>query len=566
MRRDRLRAFGLGLAHALLFAAAFPPLGWWWMVFVAPVPLLVLAANPGRSAAAAGFWAMLGVIPFWIWTHGWIAGISMAGVYPLIVYLGLYTWLFVVVGSRAARVRGVPAAWGLAVVWVGLEFFRGRIGWSGYPWYLTGHPLIDSPGLSWPATLGGVSLVSLLAVLPGAWWVTRRNSPRWVPVSVGLLTAAWVAGGVWWATAGADPGPDPLRVGIVQTNVPQDNRMDWSVVQRLMDWHTMRDQTVSLATGGAAPDVIVLPEGLIPGWTFDPVSLEHERDRGIVWRLEPETAQQAEAVAPYGGMVPATQIVDELLAMQRSLGVPMVVGAVAFDSLRIVNGPRGIEYESDAMFNSAFLVRNGRVSDVWYDKVHLTPFGEIMPYISAWPWLEDRLLAIGAQGMTFALEPGRTARTIPLDLGDGRSVELATPICFEATMPAVCRRLANRAAETGRPVVLLNITNDGWFGTSERGRLMHELSARWRCVELGLPMVRCANTGVSGLIDRRGRVQARTDARAAETMVVEADPARPGTLFARIGEWPGWAALLAAPVLVWLGRKRDSGEPAGPAG
>lgn len=554
----------LGLAHAAIFSLAFPPLGWWWAAFLAPVPLLAVAAKPGNSPAAAGFWAMLGVIPFWIWTHAWIAGVSMAGVYPLVVYLGLYAWLFVVLGARAARVRGIPPALALAIVWVGLEFLRARIAWSGYPWYLSGHPLIDSPGLAWPATLGGVSLVSLLVVLPGAWLVTRRGNARWVAPAIGVVTAAWIGLGIFWALATRTPVSEPVRVGIVQTNVPQDNRMDWSVVQRLMDWQHMRDQTIAVATGPETPDVIVLPEGLVPGWTFDPVSLTHERERGIVWRLDPRTPEEIAAVGGYGPEVPATRIVDELLTTQRSLGIPMVVGSVAFDGLRIVNGPNGIEYESDAMFNSAFLVRNGRVSDVWYDKLHLTPFGEVMPYISAWPWLEDRLLAIGAQGMQFALTPGRSARTIALDLGADRSVQLATPICFEATMPAVCRRLANEAARTGRPVLLVNITNDGWFGRSLRGRLMHELSARWRCVELGLPMVRCANTGVSGLIDARGVVTARTSSREAATMVVSARPARPGTLFARVGEWPGWAALLAMPVLVWFGRKRDSCEPASP--
>lgn len=562
MWRPRLRALGLGLLHALLFALAFPPVGWWWTAFLAPVPLLALAARPGRSPVASGFWAMLGVVPFWAYTHGWIANVSMAGVYPLVVYLSLFAWLFVVLGARACRVPGVPAAVGLAVVWVGLEFVRGRIAWSGYPWYLAGHPIIDAPGLAWPASVGGVSLVSLLVVLPGAWLVTAARGPRWVGPAIAAIVAVWVAGGLWWDRRPLPADAVAVRVGIVQTNVPQDNRMDWSVVQRLIDWQRMRDQTVQVATGPETPDVVVLPEGLVPGWTMDPASLAHERDRGIVWRLEPETAQEAAGIAAYGDLVPATQIVDELLAMQRSLGVPMLVGSVAFDNLRIVNGPGGIEYDSDAMYNSAFLVRNGRVADVWYDKLHLTPFGEIMPYISAWPWLEERLLALGAQGMTFALTPGRSPRTIPLELQDGGSVELVTPICFEATMPAVCRRLANRAAATGRPVVLVNITNDGWFGGSDRGRLMHELSARWRCVELGVPMVRCANTGVSGLIDAQGRSRTRLTPRAAATGLVVADAARPQTVFARLGEWPGWLAMLGVVPLVWMGRTRRSREPA----
>lgn len=538
------------------------------MAFVAPVPLLMLAVRPGGSSVSAGFWAMLGVLPFWIGTHAWIAGISMAGVYPLVVYLSLYAWAFVVVGARALRVRALPPAMGLALAWVGVEFLRARIGWSGYPWYLSAHPLIDSPGLAWPAAVGGVSLVSLLVVLPGAWWATRRRTPGWAAAAFGLVLVGWVGYGVWWGAATPVPSGDRVRVGIVQTNVPQDNRMSWTVEQRLMDWQVMRDLTIELAVQEPAPDLIVWPEGLVPGWTIDPVALAHERARGIVWRLNPETEAERAALGHYGSQVPATQVVDEMLAMQRAMGVPMLVGAVAYENLDIVNGPEGIEYDSDAVFNSVFLLRNGRVGDVWYDKLHLTPFGETMPYISAWPWLEQRLLAIGAEGMSFGLDAGRSARTIPLDLGRGtgtdRAIEIATPICFEATMPAVCRRLAIRAAVNGRPVLLVNVTNDGWFGDSRRGRLMHELSARWRCVELGLPMVRTANTGVSGLIDRRGVVVERLDDRRADTRIVRADPGRPDTPFLRLGDWPGWACLLAVPVLVWTGCREKIGEP-GPA-
>lgn len=564
MRAPRLRAFSLGLAHAVLFAAAFPPAGLWPLAFIAPLPLLWLAVRPGPSAVSAGFWAMVGVSPFWIWSHAWIVGVSMAGVYPLVVYLSLYTWVFVVLGSIAARARRVPAMVGLLAVWLGLEFFRARIAWSGYPWYLTGHPVIESPGLASIARLGGVTLVSLMVLLPSAWFATRRGTPRWLVVGAGCLFVLWLIGGPVTDRLRADEPGETLRVAIVQTNVPQDNRMDWSVEQRLIDWMTMRDLTVAAAVDGDKPDLIVWPEGLVPGWTLDPVSMRHEMDRGIVWRLEPETTEQAALIGHYGDMVPATQVVEEMLAMQRAIGVPMLVGSVAYEGLDIVRGERGIEYDSNAMFNSAFLIRNGRVMDGWYDKVHLTPFGEIMPYISRWAWLEERLLAIGASGMSFGLTPARSVRTITLPAEAGDGVELATPICFEATMPAVCRRLVRNAAATGRPVLMVNITNDGWFGRSDRGRRMHELSARWRCVELGVPMVRCANTGVSGLIDARGRVVAGTEPRTAATLAVDSVPARPGTVFAATGEWGGWLAMFAVPVLLWLGRVRNSSEPGPP--
>lgn len=556
----RLRALALGLLHAGLFSLAFPPLNWWWMVFAAPVPLLLLAARPGGSAVSAGFWAMLGVMPFWAWTHAWIDSISALGVYPLVVYLSLYAWAFVVLGSRAVRARGAPAALALALVWVGLEFVRGRIGWNGYAWYLTGHPLIESPGGAWPATLGGVHLVSLMVVLPGAWAVTRvtrPGGPRWLGPAIGVLCAAWLGFGVVWAGSDAEPTGEPVRIALVQTDIPQDNRLDWTMDQRVADWRAMRALTVRAARAEPAPDLIVWPEGMVPGFTLDPVSLAQERSSGVVWWLEDGPGGQPASI-------PATRVVDEMLALQRTIGVPMLVGATAFDGLNILSSENGLVYERDAMFNSAFLIQHGRVSDVWYDKIHLTPFGETMPYISAWPWLEKKLLAIGARGMSFGLVPARTARAIRLDLPDGRSVGLATPICFEATMPAVCRRLANLAAAGGRQVVLVNITNDGWFGRSERGRRVHELCARWRCVELGLPMARCANTGISSAVDRKGRIIVDLPAHKAGVLAAALRPGGPGTLYAKTGDWAGWGALLSLPVLLWLSRRRNSSEPDAP--
>lgn len=555
----------LGFSHAILMALAFEP-ALWFIAFIAPLPLFMLALYPNGSPKRVGMWAAIGVIPLWVYTHAWIGSVSAAGLYPLVLYMSVYTWFMVVVGHQASRSR-LPAAVSLVLVWCGLEFFRAQIAWAGYPWYMLGHPMIESPAsvLAWPAAIGGVPLVSALVACPAAWWVTRRVSSRRIQLAVSTAMLIWVLSGMLRQNIAQPSPPDPFRVGVVQTNIPQDNRMDWTTAQRLVDWQEMRDLTVDVARSSDGVDLIVWPEGLVPGWTFDPVALKHERDRGIVWRVNPSSEEQAKLLAGYGPRVPATRVVDEILAMQRALDIPMLVGAAAYDNLRIVSSERGgIEYENDAMYNSAFLVQNGQVGDVWYDKLHLTPFGEVMPYISAIPWLEDRLLSIGAEGMAFALSPGRSAKTITAPSGQ-RSVELATPICFEATMPSVCRRLANIAHATGHPVVLVNISNDGWFGSSDRGRSMHQLGARWRCVELRLPMVRSANTGISSSISAQGQVLDTIPPREAGSSAFEVQPGISRTIYSRVGEWFGWAAMLGLVPMIWFGKGRNSHQPAMPA-
>jgi apolipoprotein N-acyltransferase len=257
----------------------------------------------------------------------------------------------------------------------------------------------------------------------------------------------------------------------------------------------------------------------------------------------------------------------------------MVVGAIGIDGLAFEEAPGGgIEALAEATHNSAFLIRDGQVDPLRYDKIHLTPFGEVMPYISAWPWLERRLLDLGARGMSFDLDAGRRAERLEVPAGPGvapwrprelvgaaadapaqtqagSTLMIATPICFEVTSSVVCRRLVYedgaRAAD-----LIVQLTNDGWFGASAGGRLTHLLTARWRAVELGVPLVRAANTGISAAVDARGRVFARTDASPGSPdptddgrlLVVDAELPPPGapTPFARIGNLVGWASVLGS--------------------
>src|SRR5690606_29998155 len=121
------------------------------------------------------------------------------------------------------------------------------------------------------------------------------------------------------------------------------------------------------------------------------------------------------------------------------LGVPLLIGSASFTGFRL--NAQGLG-EWDAHFNSAYLV-NGRLPYQRYDKVFLTPFGETMPYISAWPWLEEQLLRLGARGMSFQLDHGEAIRLIEVPVGSERAdaVVVGTPICFEDTVASVVRAM-----------------------------------------------------------------------------------------------------------------------------
>ena len=385
--RPKLRALLLGLISGLLFICSFPPIGFWGCVFLAPLPLFLLAMHPVIPARRAGLYAAIGMVPAWWWLHQWIGGISQLGLYPLVVFLSLYTWVFVWFGSRAVQ-RWGHATLVLPVVWVGIEFARGVVIWTGYPWYFIGHPMIDPLDgmLAAPASIGGVYLVSLLVCMIGAGALMFVFRPRsWKPcISVAIGLAIWLAlcGATYQVPITPSTNQQVFQVGVVQPNVPQDNRMDWTTRQRVSDWIQLRNLTYRVARLEPTPEVIVWPEGFVPGWTLDPASLNAEREAGVAWSLRPKHPNDAMDL-DLPDAIGATMVVDEMLLMQESLQIPMIVGSVAYDNMRILKDD-GIEYKHDAMYNSAFVLLDGQPQPVWYDKLHLTPFGEVMPYISAW--------------------------------------------------------------------------------------------------------------------------------------------------------------------------------------
>jgi apolipoprotein N-acyltransferase len=238
-----------------------------------------------------------------------------------------------------------------------------------------------------------------------------------------------------------------------------------------------------------------------------------------------------------------------------------------------------VELKQRYTYNSAVLVLGEQVYQR-YDKYFLTPFGETMPYISAWPWLERQLLTLGVGAdLAFNLDSNPEIRLLELRVdsepppsssladarssdaassdasdaasgGDSEMYSFATPICFEDTVGRYCRRMVYRDGEK-KADAFVNISNDGWFNTSTADRKLHAQIARFRCIENRIPMIRAVNTGLSIAIDSSGRVIAAVGgdgygvSHQPGWMVADLTLDSRSTLYGRIGEaWP-WSCLIA---------------------
>ncbi|HUK63669.1 MAG TPA: apolipoprotein N-acyltransferase, partial [Dongiaceae bacterium] len=209
--------------------------------------------------------------------------------------------------------------------------------------------------------------------------------------------------------------------------------------------------------------------------------------------------------------------------------VPVFAG---FPDYRI--GARGeVIYENAA---GMFLPGGGR-SDT-YAKIHLVPFGERMPFESWLPFMKK--LQLGQAEW----EPGRRWTLFGLD---GR--RFGALICFESIYPGHARRLVRAGASW-----LVNITNDEWFGNSAALH-QHAAMAVFRAVENRVPLARCANTGVTMMVDPYGRVTARAPTWTPAVVEAVLPPAGPRTPYTRLGDWPGVLALLTLAALAVAPRR-----------
>lgn len=482
---------GLGVLAAL----ALPPV--YALPFLIPAfsGLLwsVEECSTPAKAFAAGWWFGFG--------HS-AAGLSWIG-FAFLVDAPRFAWMspFAVLGMAAGmalfpagaaalsryvfgkiRLSGVGRVIIFSAFWVSLEWFRGWV-LTGFPWNLLGTVWTWSDAMIQLAALTGVYGLSLLTVFvaampallagPGPDAEKNRPGPRpLVLASLALLGVVW-AGGQWrlaMATEDVVPG---VRLRLVQPNIPQ--ALKWR--PELRQGHVLKQ----LAMSRKPP-----PPGGPP--------------THIIW---------AETAVPF--------------VLQENPGLIKALGAAAPpDGLIIVGSPRSTPggEKPRRIWNSIYAIDSKGQIKGTYDKHHLVPFGEYVPFRGILPI--EKL----TQGR-LDFSPGPGIRTF-----NWQGLPPVSPlICYEVIFPGRVTDAGNRAEW------LLNLTNDAWFGNSS-GPYQHFAASRLRAVEEGLPLVRVANTGISGVIDGYGRVIRRLGL-GREGIIDSPLPAKisGNTPFSLLGDW-----------------------------
>jgi apolipoprotein N-acyltransferase len=498
---------GLAFFSALgtLFSTA--PFGFSFATIVAITSLVYIACNGQHNRDK---WIVFAFqIPLWFWLEHWVFNVSVGGWVGLSLYMSIWPPLFVMLLRRVVktpRISGISVVLSAPILWVGLECLRGIVIFDGYPWFLAGTGIVDTVQAQ-IAAIGSVWLVSFAVVSWSAGIANLRNlQKRTLYIVGGTILASSLYGGY------VQKGPTPIRLpmALVQTNVPQSNKIKWSKEQQISD---VAD-AVALTRKAAGektklnqrPKLIIWPETMLPGSGFEVLGKD----------FSPYTAS-TESMWGFP---------SHIRDLARELGIPLLVGSHTWLGVQIEDENREwIRVTSDIEYNSAVLVHpDGNTAR--YDKSFLTPFGERIPYVSLWPALEKYVRDSVGAAMLFSLDAGDYQSNLVVD-----TVRIATPICFEDTVPSVVRCLVWKNNER-QADVLINISNDGWFGNMDGARLQHVREARMRCIENRTPMVRVANTGQSCLINSRGIVQ-----------FVAMSDGKPALQVA--------ATLLVAPVIGW---------------
>lgn len=502
LHRDDLYAATSGL----LLALSFPLPGLWFLSWFALVPwLMTFRRRPFRSGFICGF-LFFAIVLYWVNIVMTRFGqlhplLALVPYFALAAYLALYFALVSWGADRLQRFCRLPFWFGLPLLWVAAEYLRAHL-LTGFPWASLGYSQQPVAALIQTADIWGVYGVGLLVFLGNLLLSETIRLWRASGCRRGLLPL--LAFALLLASAF---GYGDYRLADLPT---PDRQLKVALIQGNIDqgvkWNPAYQQQtlekyrrLTLEAASEHPELIVWPESATPFFFQDPSS--------------------------------ASQLVRNLPVRT---GAAMLIGSPAYER------DQGVRY-----FNSAYLLdRHGRTLGR-SDKVHLVPFGEYVPLKWLLPFIDKLVVGIGD------FSPGTLT---PLKLADD---QLGVLVCYEVIFPELARTYVERGAG-----LLLNITNDAWFGRSS-APYQHLEMAALRAVENRVWVARAANTGISAYVDPGGHIHQATELYTDAYRVMSVGVGAGGGIYLRYGDLLPQAATLLSIVLLGLAawrKKRTVGS------
>ncbi len=520
--RRWLVAFAAGAVGAL----AMPPFGFLPALVVSLAPAIWLL--DGTAIGMPSRWAPFksAALLGWFWGFGYfVAGLWWLGA-AFLVEADLFAWampfgvlglpallaFFTAFGFALARLFWLPDAWRILAFAFGLtisEVLRGHL-FTGFPWNNPGMALGQDLWLMQTASLVGLYGLTFLSIAicaaPAVLLTGRTMQARWTaPGIAASLLLGLAAFGFWRVPSEASGTIENVRLRIMQPNLPQDAKFNPRNRDAIMRRYLGLSASPARDGGTAAPTHVIWPESAFP-------FLLH-RDPGSL-------AQIAALLGP---------------------GSVLVTGAARMDD--------PLPGEAAGKFYNAIQVIDDKGTILSaYDKVHLVPFGEYVP-----KFLDALIRAAGLRQFVHipgGFEPSakRTTLSVP------GLPPVAAAICYEAIFPG------DLLAEGPRPDLILNVTNDAWFGQTP-GPYQHFAQARLRAVEEGMPLVRAANTGISAVADPFGRIVDQLPLGVEGVLDAALPVAEPVTLYREWGRFSLTATLTICLMILIARRRHQSSFP-----
>jgi apolipoprotein N-acyltransferase len=516
LTRGRRRAW-IALAAGAVSALSQAPIHLWPVLFLTfPMLVWLIDGAPARRWRGAWVCALTGwcfgfgyfvVCFYWVGhaflvdaeTFGWLLPVAVIGG-P--AYLAIYTAIGFVL-AHVLWVRGAGRILSFAVALTAAEWLRGHA-LTGFPWNAFGYALASPLELAQGASVVGIWGLTFIAVAvfasPATLTDDRADVARpWLPVLCALaILAALALFGSLRLSRTPTTWVDGVRLRVMQPNLQQDSKFNYSAKAQVMGQYiTLSSRETDLRPRGLR-DVthLIWPESAFPFYLT----------------TEPDALAQIASLLPEGTV--------------------LITGADR------VGGPPPGAASTDTHTSIYVIDHHGSVLAL-YDKVHLVPFGEYLPFQS----LLERLGLQQLTKVTGGLVAGERRQPLALP----RAPPAFPMLCYEVIFP---EEAATRGERAGW---LLNLTNDGWFGISS-GPYQHLVQARLRAIEQGLPLVRAANTGISAVIDPLGRVIGSLPLGVEGLLDAPLPQAIAPTPYVRFGD--GLTGLLVAVALIIVLRRR----------